>query len=84
MAIMFRSCTALVCLDDKHRVKISEPGNPLAAAEGGRRVLVRTNTTFEVGDHDFSKFSIIPSVSLWFLFQASCLDHGIMGWSLYL
>ena len=31
---------------------------------GDGRVLVRADTTFEVGDHDFSKFSIIPSVSL--------------------
>ena len=25
---------------------------------------VRAGTTFEVGDHDFTKFSIIPSVTL--------------------
>ena len=30
----------------------------------GCRVLVRADTTFEMGDHDISKFSIIPSVSL--------------------
>lgn len=64
MVIMFESYTALVCLDDKHRVKVGEPGYPLVAAERGRRVLVLADTTFEVGDHDFSKFSIIPSVSL--------------------
>ena len=64
MVVMFRSYTALVCLDDKHRVNVGEPGYPLAAAERGRRVLIRADTTFEVGDHDFSKFSIIPSVSL--------------------
>ena len=34
------------------------------AAERGRRVLVRVGTTFEVGDHEFTKFSIIPSVVL--------------------
>ena len=45
-------------------VKVGEPGYPLAAAERGRRVLVRADTTFEVGDHDFAKFSIVPSVSL--------------------
>ena len=64
MALMFKSYTAFVCLDDKHRVKVGEPGYPLAAAERGRRVLVRADTTFEVGDHDFAKFSIVPSVSL--------------------
>lgn len=36
----------------------------MAAAEKGRRVLVRVGTIFEVGDHDFTKFSVIPSVAL--------------------
>ena len=36
----------------------------MAAAERGRKVLVRVGTTFEVGDHDFTIFSIIPLVSL--------------------
>ena len=45
-------------------MKVREPGYPLAAAERGRRVVVRADTTFEMGDHDFSKFSIVPSVSL--------------------
>ena len=56
-------CT-MVCIDDKHRLKVGEPGFPVAAAERGRKVLVRAGITFEVGDHDFTKFSIIPSVSL--------------------
>lgn len=54
----------MICIDDKHRLKVREPGLPVAAAERGRRVLVRVGTTFEVGDHDFTKFSIIPSVVL--------------------
>ena len=54
----------MVCIDDKHRLKVGEPGFPVAAAERERKVLVRAGTTFEVGDHDFTKFSIIPSVSL--------------------
>lgn len=33
------------------------------AAKHGTRVLVAQNETFEVGDHDFTKFSLIPSVS---------------------
>ena len=45
-------------------MKVGEPGFPVAAAEWGRRVLVHAGTTFEVGDHDFTKFSIVPSVSL--------------------
>ena len=54
----------MVCIDDKHRQKVREPGFPVAAAERGQRVTVRAVTTFEVRDHDFTKFSIIPSVTL--------------------
>ena len=63
-AVQFRSLSQLVCLDDKHRMKIGEPGFPVAAAEHGRRVLVKVGTSFEVGDHDFTTFSMIPSVVL--------------------
>lgn len=52
-SIKFVNYTTFVCLDDKHRVKVGEPGNPLAAAERGRRVLVHVGTMFEVGDHGF-------------------------------
>ena len=63
-ALKFRDHTAFVCLDDKHRIKIGEPGFPVAAAERGRRVLVSMTKAFQVGDHDFTKFSVIPSVIL--------------------
>ena len=45
-------------------MNVGEPSYPLAAAERGQLILVQADTTFEVGDHDFSNFSIIPSVSL--------------------
>ena len=32
---------AFVCLDDKHKIKVGEPGYPVAATERGRRVPVR-------------------------------------------
>ena len=41
---------------------MGEPGFPVAAAERGRRVLVSHDATFEVGDHDFTRMSIVPSV----------------------
>ena len=63
-AIKFRDYCGFACLDDKHRIKVGDPGSPLAAVERGRRVLVQRNTSFEVSDHDFSKFGIIPSVTL--------------------
>ena len=30
----------------------------------GKRVLVKVGASSEVGDHDFTKFSMVPSVSL--------------------
>lgn len=54
----------MVSIDDKHRLKVGEHGFPVAAAKRGRRVMVRAGTMFEVGDYDFTKFSIIPSVLL--------------------
>ena len=63
-AVHLRSECLFVCLDDKHRIKIGEPGFPVAAAERGRRVIVSLDKEFSVGDHDFTKFSLIPSVSL--------------------
>ena len=37
---------------------------PVAAVERGKRVLVKVGASFEVGDHDFTKFSLVPSVTL--------------------
>ena len=62
-AVLFRQSSLFVCMDDKHRLKVGEPNYPVAAAERGKRVLVSRNQTFEVADHDFTKFSLIPSVS---------------------
>ena len=56
MAVAFREFSTYVCLDDKHRIKIGEPGFPVAAAERGRRVLVTQGSSFQVGDHDFIVF----------------------------
>ncbi len=63
-ALKFSIHTSFVCMDDKHSMKVGEPGYPVAAVERGRQVLVAMGTRFEVGDHDFTKFSMIPSVIL--------------------
>ena len=39
-------------MDDKHRLKIGEPGVPVAATERGHHVLALLSETFEVCDHD--------------------------------
>ena len=63
-AVKFRAISVFACIDDKHRIKVGEPGFPVAAAERGRQVIVSAQNTFTVGDHDFCKFSFIPSVTL--------------------
>ena len=60
-AVMVKEHSTFVCLDDKHRIKIGEPGFPVAAAERGRQA---AGSRFLVGDHDFTKFGMIPSVAL--------------------
>ena len=63
-AVKYRNLFLFVCIDDKHTIKVGEPHFPLAAAERGREVVVSTSDTFVVGDHNFSKFKITPSVTL--------------------
>ena len=52
------------CIDDKHRVKVCEPDNPVSSAERGRQVIVHSSSSLQSSDHDFTTFSIIPSVVL--------------------
>ena len=61
-AIMFRDVSIFISMDDKHRINVGEPDFPIAAVERGKEVIVSLNEIFCVGDHDFSKFSLIPSV----------------------
>ena len=64
LAVKYRDLSTFICIDDKHRIKVGEPGYPVAAVERGRQVIVSQTETFAVGDHDFTRFSIIPSVAL--------------------
>ena len=61
-AILVREFCSFVSIDDKHKIPIGEPKYPVAAVERGRRVPVRENEVLMVADHDFNKFSLIPSV----------------------
>ena len=54
----------LVSLDDKHKIKCGEPPYPVAAIKREKKVIVCAEQVMAVGDHDFTKFGIIPSVSL--------------------
>ena len=50
-------------MDDKHTVKVGEPGCTVAGVERGKQVLVISAKTLAVADHDFTKFSLTPSVN---------------------
>ena len=62
-AVCYRSHCTMVSMDDKHTVKVGEPDYPVAGAERGKQVLVSLTKKLVVADHDFTKFSLTPSVS---------------------
>lgn len=63
-AIQHKPFCNFVCMDDKHKLKVGEPGYPVATVERGKQVIVAMGKRFEVADHDFTKFSLTPSVNL--------------------
>ncbi|XP_071953699.1 uncharacterized protein [Antedon mediterranea] len=64
MAVKLREHSEMLCVDDKHKIKVGEPGHPVAAVERGKKVLIGLNQSFEVSDHDFTKQTLTPSVAL--------------------
>ena len=50
-------------MDDKHTIKVGEPSYPVEAVERANKCLYPIQKSFEVGDHDFTKFSMTPSVA---------------------
>jgi len=57
--MLVREHCLFYCLDGIHRIKIGEPGVPVAAVGHGRCVLTAPGTEFLVADHDFTKLSFI-------------------------
>ena len=52
-------------MDDKHKCKVGEPHAPVAAVERGKAVVVSVDgKKFSALDHDFTRCSITPSVTL--------------------
>lgn len=65
MAIKYRDVCDLVFMDDKHKCKVGEPSFPVAAVERGKAVIVGVNgKKFCALDHDFTKCSVTPSVTM--------------------
>ena len=54
----------MTCTDEKHKIDVGESNFPLAAVPQGKQVLVACNEAFQVGDHNFSTISLIPTVTL--------------------
>ncbi|XP_014677904.1 PREDICTED: uncharacterized protein LOC106817733 [Priapulus caudatus] len=59
MAVSMKKDALLISMYDKHKVKVGEPGFPVAAAERGKQVLVGPEEIAAVGDHDFTCISLI-------------------------
>ena len=56
--------TSFCSADAKCKVNIGDPGFPIASVSRGKQVIVGHNKIMKVGDHDFSKMSIIPDAIL--------------------
>ena len=63
-AVKYRYYSIFASLDDKHHCKVGEPNRLVAAVERGKAVLVSPDKFFAVADHNFTRFSLIPSVAL--------------------
>ena len=63
-AIKFHDHVTFLCLDDKHTIKVGDPNCPVAAVERGKSVLVAIGKRLKVADHDFTRLSLTPSVTM--------------------
>ena len=53
-AVSIHDLVSFICMDDKHKISVGEPGFSVAALPCGHQVLVGKNKVFQVADHDFS------------------------------
>ncbi|XP_014661883.1 PREDICTED: uncharacterized protein LOC106804973 [Priapulus caudatus] len=83
-ALLNKDLVTLVSMDDKHKYKVGEPNYPLAAAERGKQVIVGANQVMAVGDHDFSKAKLTPSVNLFIEIPASILGESFYRRDVYM
>ena len=84
-ALVFREYSFFISIDGKHKIKVGEPSKPIASAERGKRVLVRSDEFFSVMDHDFTKFGLVPSVIFFVHIPEEITDslhHGMCIFSL--
>ncbi|KAK6182623.1 hypothetical protein SNE40_010265 [Patella caerulea] len=57
--VKFRDFCTVLCINDKHQVKLGEPGFPIACTDRGRAAVVHvpSQEQHSAGDHDFSQLS---------------------------
>ena len=60
----YAGSTTFVTADANCKVPVGEPGFPIVAVARGKKVIVGENEVITVGDHDFSKLSLIPDAIL--------------------
>lgn len=71
--VVFFSC------DDKAKVPIGEPGFAVSTGVRGKKSIAPTSTTLVAGDHDMTKSSLTPSVSLQIDIPGSTDDSFVGG-----
>lgn len=71
--VVFFSC------DDKAKVPIGEPGFAVSTGVRGKKSIAPTSTTLVAGDHDMTKSSLTPSVSLQIDIPGSTDDSFVRG-----
>lgn len=62
MAIEKREHCALLFCDDKAKVSIGEPGNPVSTGVRGKKTIVPSSSILVSLDHDMTKASLTPSI----------------------
>jgi hypothetical protein len=62
-AVKFRNHTAFICADDKHKIGIGDD-TPVSTGVRNKATLSSTEAELSASDHDFTKCSLTPSVSL--------------------
>ena len=64
MASNHADAVTFASVDAKCKISVGEPDFPIISVSRGKAGIVGSNQTFKVGDHDFSKLSLIPDAIL--------------------
>lgn len=69
----------MICCDDKAKIPIGEPGFAVSTGVRGKKTVTPTSVTLTAGDHDMTKSSLTPSVTLQNDIPKSCDDSFVRG-----